>query len=140
MMGNVTEAEDVVQETYMKAHRALVAGQFDHRASVETWLYRIAVRTALDSRRKRKHVVLDDEAVDQAAWVSPGQLEARQALREIESWLGQLPEDQRTVLVLKVMEDLSSKEIAEILQCSEGAVEQRLVRARQALRDKGNGP
>lgn len=136
IVGNMVEAEDVVQETYVKAHRAISEGKFDHRAKVETWLYRIAVHAALDARRRRKTKELSDDQVPNAAWEPFAQLEARQALIELDDWLRQLPEEQRVVLVLKAVDDLSTKEIAEILQCSEGAVEQRLVRARQSLRDK----
>jgi RNA polymerase sigma-70 factor (ECF subfamily) len=56
-------------------------------------------------------------------------------LRELSSFLSRLPDEQRSALVLRAMEGLSNREIAEILGCSEGAVEQRLVRARAALRD-----
>ena len=64
--------------------------------------------------------------------------EARLALRELDRWLGELPAEQRTVLVLRFVEGLTSAEVAEILGCSEGAVEQRLVRARASLRQRGN--
>jgi RNA polymerase sigma-70 factor (ECF subfamily) len=136
IVGTVVEAEDVVQEAYVKAHRAISEGKFDHRAKVETWLYSIALHSALDARRRHKHKELNEDQAPEAAWEPIAQLEARQALLELDDWLSELPEEQRVVLVLKAVDDLTTKEISEIVQCSEGAVEQRLVRARQALRDK----
>lgn len=137
MLGNMADAEDVVQEAYVKAYRSLLEGQFDRRAKVETWLYRIVVNAAIDARRKRtRREPATDAAEDVAGADSP--VEARLALAEIADWLGALPADQQAALVLKVVEGRESAEIAEILGCSEGAVEQRLVRARAALRQRRN--
>jgi RNA polymerase sigma-70 factor (ECF subfamily) len=143
LLGSVPDAEDVVQEAYVKAYRALAAGQFDGRSRVTTWLHRIVVNATPDAKRSRKHAPRPLESREQlgepgepgfdgAAWS-----EARLALRELAAWLGALPEDQQVVLVLKAVEELSSAEIAEIVGCSEGAVEQRLVRARATLRKMG---
>jgi RNA polymerase sigma-70 factor (ECF subfamily) len=133
--GSVTEAEDVVQEAYIKAHRALVEGRFDGRSRVDTWLHRIVVNTALDARRKHKHdakLPLDDAAVAEHG----ASADEIVALRELAGWLDELPDDQRTALLLKSVEGMSSAEIADVLGCSEGAVEQRLVRARATLRQR----
>jgi RNA polymerase sigma-70 factor (ECF subfamily) len=137
IVGSVTEAEDVVQEAYVKAYRALVEGQFDARSSVSTWLHRIVVNAALDARRKRKRD--PEDAIDsQTAPPAAGSAEQAVALRELADWLAELPEDQRTALLLKTVEGMSSAEIAAVLGCSEGAVEQRLVRARAALRQRAS--
>lgn len=141
LLGSVADAEDVVQEAYVKAYRSLVAGRVDGRSKVSTWLHRIVLNAALDARRARKRApptraeVLSEPSVDGAA-----SSEARVALRELAEWLGALPEEQQVVVVLRAVEQLSSAEIAEILRCSEGAVEQRLVRARAALRKMGADP
>jgi RNA polymerase sigma-70 factor (ECF subfamily) len=139
MLGNVTDAEDVVQEAYVKAYRSLVDGQFDRRAKVETWLYRIVVNATIDARRKRarRRPALEIEE-DTTLPLQEGEppAEARLALTELSEWLGELPADQQAALVLKAVEGRESAEIAEILGCSEGAVEQRLVRARAALRQR----
>jgi RNA polymerase sigma-70 factor, ECF subfamily len=136
MLGNMADAEDVVQEAYVKAYRSLLDGQFDRRAKVETWLYRIVVNAAIDARRKRarRETNLEMEMAEDMATAGVSPIEARLALAEIADWLGALPADQQAALVLKVVEGRESAEIAEILGCSEGAVEQRLVRARAALR------
>jgi RNA polymerase sigma-70 factor, ECF subfamily len=157
MLGNVADAEDVVQEAYVKAYRSLLAGQFDGRARVDTWLYRIVVNGAIDAKRKRKRSVESvasvasnasseprapgkasrgiDEMID-PGWEGATSAEARLALNELVDWLSDLPPDQHAVLVLKAVEGKSSAEVAEILGISEGAVEQRLVRARATLRKR----
>ena len=136
IMGSVTEAEDVVQEAYVKAYRALVDGRFDARSRVETWLHRIVVNSALDARRKRKHEAGNAASGDVAMGGVGGSAEEAVALRELAVWLDELPEDQRMALLLKSVEGMSSAEIAEVLGCSEGAVEQRLVRARATLKER----
>jgi RNA polymerase sigma-70 factor (ECF subfamily) len=132
VLGDPGEAEDAVQESFVKAHQALVSGRFDGRSSVETWLYRIVTRTAVDaarrgSRRKRLRDALEVEP-------QASSIEAHLALRELSAWLVELPKDQHAALLLQAVEGFSSAEVAEILECSEGAVEQRLVRARATLR------
>lgn len=135
IMGSVTEAEDVVQDAYVKAYNALAGGQFDGRSSVTTWLHRIVVNASVDARRKRKHD--PDKQVDSQVPARAGaSAEEAVALRELADWLGELPEDQRTALLLKTVEGMSSAEIGAVLGCSEGAVEQRLVRARASLRQR----
>jgi RNA polymerase sigma-70 factor, ECF subfamily len=134
MLGNVADAEDVVQDAYMKAYQAIVGGQFDRRSRVETWLYRIVVNATIDAKRKRRRVAADE--LSDVAVEGGSSAEATVALRELADWLGELPEEQQAALVLKSVEGMSSAEIAQVLECSEGAVEQRLVRARAALRER----
>ena len=139
MLGSLADAEDVVQEAYVKAYQALIAGQFDGRSSPETWLYRIVTNGSIDALRKRaRRKLTSDEAVD-PGFDGVASAEARLALVEIEDWLGQLPPDQRATVTLKALEGLTSSEVAKIMECSEGAVEQRLVRARATLRKLREG-
>jgi len=135
MMGSTADAEDVLQEAYVKAYRALVDGRFDGRAQVATWLYRVVTNTALDAmRRKAVRPAGSDEGLEAAP--QSGAVESHLALRELSEWLAELPPEQRVALVLKSVEGFSTPEIAEILGVSEGAVEQRLVRARAMLRKR----
>jgi RNA polymerase sigma-70 factor (ECF subfamily) len=141
ILGSVSEGEDVVQDAYVKAYRSLVAGRFDGRATVMTWLHRIVLNATLDARRAREREPSAlSEAAPEPAWDGAASGEARVALRELAAWLGALTEEQHLVLLLKAVEEFSSAEIADILGCSEGAVEQRLVRARAALRAMGADP
>ncbi len=133
MLGSVADAEDVVQEAYTKAYRALAAGEFDDRSNVTTWLYRIVTNQAIDALRSRARRPKPTDTADERA-TDLASADQHLALAELAAWMGELPPEQRATLVLKAVEGLTSPEIAEILQCSEGAVEQRLVRARAALR------
>jgi RNA polymerase sigma-70 factor, ECF subfamily len=137
MLGSAADGEDVVQEAFVKAYRSLSAGQFDFRSSIRTWLYRIVTHSAIDALRARgRHKPALDDHMVEASMDGTALAEARLALLELTEWLDALPPDQRAAIVLKAVEGLTTPEIADILECSEGAVEQRLVRARVTLRDK----
>lgn len=140
MLGDETEAEDVLQEAYVRAFDALVEGRFDARSGAFTWLYRIVANAALDamrSRKRRRARFEGETQTEHAEEVATAErIEARAALREISAVLEQLPPDQRAAIVLKELEGMSSAEVAEVMNCSIGAVEQRLVRARATLRTR----
>lgn len=138
MLGSVVDAEDVVQEAYVKAYRSLMTGEFDGRANVSTWLYRIVTNQAIDAMRSRARRPKPTDTADEST-SDLASAEQKMALTELSDWMSDLPPDQRAALVLKAVEGLTSPEIAEVLQCSEGAVEQRLVRARAALRKRSEG-
>ncbi|HEY5959063.1 MAG TPA: RNA polymerase sigma factor [Polyangiaceae bacterium] len=139
MLGNVTDAEDLVQEGYLRALRALQEQKFDGRSSVETWLHRIVANLAVDQLRARKRrapvVESNDEMlVDTRA----NSADTRLALRELDQLMSCLAAEQRVALILSAMEGFSNAEIAQMMDCTEGSVEQRLVRARATLRQKRN--
>ena len=138
MLGNVADAEDLVQEAFIKAHRALMERQFDGRSSVETWLYRIVTNLCLDQLRSRKRRGRSVKECDEMMVEDGNSAEARLALRELDGWMSDLAAEQRVALVLSAFEGFSNVEIAKMMGCSEGSVEQRLVRARTALRQKRN--
>ena len=134
MTGSLADAEDVVQEAYVKAYKALQADKFDRRSKFETWLYRIVTNGSIDALRGRaRRRTASDEAIE-PEFDGLASAEARVALAELRDFLAELPPEQRAAVTLKALEGLTSAEVAEILECSEGAVEQRLVRARAALR------
>lgn len=133
LSGSTNDAEDVLQEAYVKAFNALQEQRFDGRSSVQTWLYRIVSNAAIDATRRRKARPVsnpDDAEPREDSSVDP---EGRMALRELDEWLSELSVEQRSVLILRAVEGFSTVETAEILGCSEGAVEQRLIRARANL-------
>ncbi len=134
ILGDLSEAEDVVQDSYVKTYQALTSGGFDGRSAIETWLYRVVVNASVDERRRRGRRPVPTETLGEIAWDGRPSAEARVALTELSDWLADLPADQHAAIVLKCVEGLSSTEVAQTLGCSEGAVEQRLVRARAALR------
>ncbi len=136
IMGSLADAEDVVQEAYVKAYRSLAHGQFDRRSRVETWLYRIVVNASIDAKRSRARAPTPTDTLADVAWDGAASAEARIALSELSDLLSALPEDQSAALVLKSVEGFSSAEIGAIMGRAEGAVEQLLVRARAALKKR----
>lgn len=136
IIGSVSEAEDVVQDAYVKAYQALTSGRFEQRASVKTWLRHIVTNTAIDALRSRARRPVPSETVAESGWDGEAGAEAHMALAELNDLLGALPPDQRAAVVLQSVEGHAVAEIATIMGCSEGAVEQRLVRARATLRER----
>jgi RNA polymerase sigma-70 factor, ECF subfamily len=142
-----SEAEDIVQETYVKAFARL--GAFRGEAKLSTWLTRIAVNEALDRLRSRKPEVdlrlvdgpgakLDDAAFAlTAAPASPEQSAARSEIRGlVESAVDALPETFRIVFVMRDIEEMSIDETAAHLGLKPETVKTRLHRARRLLRDR----
>jgi RNA polymerase sigma-70 factor, ECF subfamily len=140
------EAEDVLQETYVRAFSALA--QFEGRARWATWITRIAVNEALARVRRRGRFVerdvadimedgsMDERSVsDRAPLPGPAQqAEVRELAAFVERAVDELPDSYRTVFVLREVEELSTAETAECLAVSEELVKVRLHRARTELR------
>ena len=137
VLGSREEALDVLQDAYVRAFDALVEGSFDGRSRVSSWLYRVVMNASLDAlrARRRRPTVPLPEAEPEASGDSA---EVRVALAELGRMLDLLPADQRAALVLRELEGLSNAEVAEVLETSEGAIEQRLMRARATLRRRSN--
>ena len=133
LTGDVDEAEDVLQDAYVRAYQALSKRRFDSRSGVETWLYRIVVNTALDALRARRRIRSRPENPPLRS-LDSAQVEARIALRELADWVRALSPEQRTAILLKELEGLTAAEVAAAMGRSQGAVEQYLVRARAILR------
>jgi RNA polymerase sigma-70 factor, ECF subfamily len=139
MLGSRAEAEDVAQETFLRAHRALA--EFRGEARLGTWLYAIASRLCLNrlASGARRHEHRDEAALlrlpatsgDAVAALERGELEA--ALHEA---IAGLPEERRIVVVLRDLEGLAYEEIAEVLGLQLNTVRSRLHRARLDLKAK----
>jgi RNA polymerase sigma-70 factor, ECF subfamily len=136
IVGDMAEAEDVVQESYIGAYQALAQGRFDGRAHLSTWLRRIVINQAIDALRSRRRRPLLDNTQAEIGWEGVMSVESRLALVEVADLMNGLVPEQRAALTLSVLEGMSNSEIADAMGCSEGAVEQRLVRARIALRQR----
>lgn len=132
LCGDLAEAEDALQEAYVDAYRALREGRWDGRSKVETWLYRIVTNAGIDALRRRREQKGSEAREPRFDGLIAA--EARVALRELDGMLEDVAAPDRAALVLVAVEGLSAKAAAEALGCSEGAIEQRLVRARAALR------
>lgn len=146
ILGNPQDAEDVLQETFIKAFRHLT--DFDGRSKLSTWLYRIATNEALMVLRHRKINPLsidepDDEAQDEQEpmqimdWccLPEREMMSAEARKHLDSAIDQLPYSLRVVFLLREIEGLSTQETADVLNLSETAVKTRLSRARLRLRE-----
>lgn len=146
LLGDGEAARDATQEVFLKAYKS--AAGFKPQGKVSTWLYRIAVNHCFNRLRRRKllrflsfgELAKSSEEGDELE-VDPAdeRPDAEVALASRERWqatrsaIDALPENQRSVLVLAKFEGLSYKEIAQVLEITEGAVESRLVRAMRTL-------
>jgi RNA polymerase sigma-70 factor (ECF subfamily) len=149
MLGNLQDAEDVLQNTFLNALMHL--SSFEGRSTVSTWLYRIAANEALMLiRRKKPEVSLEssENASPQEAVgnLKPGQftdwstlpeeeLLSSESKRILDSTIQTLPESLRIVFILRDIEGLSIKETADVLDLTETNVKTRLLRARLFLRE-----
>jgi RNA polymerase sigma-70 factor, ECF subfamily len=139
VLRNHHDAEDVAQETFLRFLR-----QRKHWPEIRdrrAWLAKVAWRAALDRKRSPAGVALDDaaEAVGRLRADGAGVDEiaaSRQMMSLVGRLVGSLPHDLREALILSTTEELTSAEIAEVLGIQEGAVRNRLFRAREILRQK----
>jgi RNA polymerase sigma-70 factor (ECF subfamily) len=146
MLADENEAEDVLQQTFLKAYRAMP--NFEGRSSLNTWLYRIAMNESLMTIRKRtkaEQELPSDDPGDEEDF-HPRQLEdwcclpeeeflSTESKRVMKSAVDQLSTALRQVFVLRDIEGLSVRDTAETLNISEEAVKVRLLRARLKLRE-----
>ena len=146
MLANPQDAEDVLQNTFLKAMQALPS--FEGRSSLSTWLYRIAANEALMTIRRQKPEVEitlqgNDEYDEElpltqfADWccLPEAELMSSEAKRHLDKAIHQLPEKLRMVFILRDIEGLSIYETSEALDLTETAVKTRLLRARLKLRE-----
>jgi RNA polymerase sigma-70 factor (ECF subfamily) len=137
MLGNATEAEDVTQETFVRAFTQLATYKSSHKFS--TWLLSIASHLAIDQLRRRRFLALPLDDVPFLEWiVDVGVSPEQSALRgeqhdEIQIYLQRLPSKYRAVIVLRYWYDFSYEEIATTLNLTPALVKARLHRARELL-------
>jgi len=137
MLSNVTEAEDVTQEVFVRAYTQLATYKPAHKFS--TWLLSIASHLAIDQLRRRRFLALPLEDVPFLEWITDlGAGPEQSALvgeqqDEIQAYLGRLHSKYRSVIVLRYWYDLSYEEIATALNLTPALVKARLHRARELL-------
>jgi len=141
---NPAEAEDIAQDAFIKAYRALP--QFRGDSAFYTWLYRIAINTAKNAVVSRDRSPIDfdldlqntDESYEMQGRLKDSETPEALALTEeirttVNSAIDALPEDLRTAIVLRELEGLSYEEIADAMACPVGTVRSRIFRAREAI-------
>ncbi len=147
MMRDQTEVEDVVQESFIKAYRAL--HNFRGDSAFYTWLYRIGINTAknyLVSLGRKPQVIQDVEIEDVENFEGGDEMRSmetpetamatKQIAQTVNDAVAGLPEDLRTAITLRELEGLSYEEIAAIMQCPIGTVRSRIFRARETIASK----
>lgn len=146
MVQNPEDAREITQDAFIKAFKSLDRFRFD--ASFYTWLYRITVNLTIDFRRrmaKRRADQFDETRMqkDEAGGAAHGHVEGSPSKRlerkrladQIQAAIDQLPADQRTAIMLRELEGLSYREIAETMECAEGTVMSRLFYGRKKLQE-----
>ncbi len=147
MLNQQQDAEDVLQETFVKAYRGLKS--FDGRSKLSTWLFRIATNEALMIiRRKHPETVSIDEPIETEEgeqepvqiidWccLPENELLSEESREKLDAAVQKLPERLKVVFLLRDINDLSTHETAEVLGLSDTAVKTRLSRARLKLREE----
>jgi len=142
-----TEVEDVTQEAFIKAYRALPTFRGD--SAFYTWLYRIGINTAKNylvamGRRAPTTTNIDSEEAegfedgDQLRDLNTpeDELASKQVAETVNQTLGELPEELKTAITLREIEGLSYEDIANIMNCPIGTVRSRIFRAREAIAEK----
>jgi RNA polymerase sigma-70 factor, ECF subfamily len=148
MLRDPTEAEDIAQETFIRAFQSLPS--FRGVSSFQTWLYRIAGNLAIDCARRRKRRDHQSMSLDEPVGAEDGEMvrelpdpghgpegtaEASEIQREVLKAVAELSPKLRPVLVLYDLQGLSYQDIAEILNCPLGTVKSRLFNARAQLKE-----
>jgi RNA polymerase sigma-70 factor, ECF subfamily len=144
MVRDPAEVEDVTQEAFIKAYRALPAFRGD--SAFYTWLYRIAINTAKNylvalGRRAPTTTEFDHEDAEnfeeaealRDAATPESELHGKQIASTVNRAMDALPEDLRTAITLREIEGLSYEEIASLMNCPIGTVRSRIFRAREAI-------
>lgn len=136
MTGDMADAEDATQETFIIVHRALP--RFRGEAAPATWVYRIALRVAARARKRRRRraglPLAREHAEDLAASPDPDHVQAKDEVLRVRAALADLSPDHRAVISLFAIDGLSHEEIAEVLGVPVGTVWSRLHAARKKLK------
>lgn len=139
LLHNKEDAEEITQDVFLKVYRSLPG--FNKKSAFSTWLYRLTINTCLNFLRKKKnkHFWTDLSAIFQLG-TKEASAEARMINKanddQIKRAIDHLPHKQRLAFVLTKYEELPQKQVAAIMELSEGAVEQLVSRAKNNLRKK----
>jgi len=147
MVRDSAEIEDITQESFIKAYRALP--QFRGESAFYTWLYRIGVNTAknyLVARGRRAPTSTEYSSEDAEGFEDAGllrdiatpeaELQTKQIANAVNKAVDALPEELRTAITLREIEGLSYEEISQMMECPIGTVRSRIFRAREAIAEK----
>jgi RNA polymerase sigma-70 factor (ECF subfamily) len=139
---NAEDAEDILQETFIKAYRSLDKFDYRNSTSFSPWLYRIGINCSIDYLRRHKKGKEKYRDIDDIDNISSGNSDSdpehtrrkREIREKIDQTLNRLSARQRMIFILRHYQEFSTKEIAEYLKCTEGSVKKQLFRAVQAIK------
>jgi RNA polymerase sigma-70 factor (ECF subfamily) len=149
MLGNIQEAEDVVQDTFLRVYTNL--GKYDPAQKFSTWIYRIGTNLCIDLLRKRKRKqkisldanLYDSESTDGYAVLPSDENEQpdhrlvlSETKRQVQEAVDSLPEQYKSIVILRYLHDMSLQEISEVLDMPVTTIKTRLHRGREYLRGK----
>lgn len=145
LVGNKDEAEDLTQDVFLKIFKS--ARHFKHRSKVSTWIYRIAINLSLNHLRRKKYQqwfsLNDTSSSKEPVFIEivssdcpESAFNAQEQEKIVQKAINELPPDQRVAVMLQRYDGLSCQEIAAIAECSIGAVQARLHRAKKNLYQK----
>ena len=139
---NKEDAEDILQETFIKAYHSLNKFKAQNNTNFSSWLYRIGINASIDHLRKNKmkkdNYIDSDSLPNSSSEDGFSQPEHVNRIKEIRTkldlTLNQLPKGQRMVFILRHYQQMSVKEIADYMKCTEGSVKKQLFRAFQMIK------
>jgi len=135
---NPSDAKDIAQEVFIKIHKN--AGKFKRKSSLNTWIYRITVNTAINHINKRKRLKtneLNDSNNRQLDFSHPGiLLEQKEKAQALFKAIKTLPDHQKTAFILSFVEGLPRQEVADIMNKTLKSIEALLMRAKSNLRQQ----
>ncbi|MFD2673403.1 RNA polymerase sigma factor SigW [Marinicrinis sediminis] len=147
MLGNAQEAEDVVQETFIRVYKNIK--RYDPTHKFSTWIYRIGTNLCIDRLRKRKFTAYsldadqsDGEGMDGYSVLAAkdplpeDQLTLSETQQQIREAISKMPEKYRSVIILRYLEDMSLQEISEVLDMPVTTIKTRVHRGREYLRKR----
>ncbi len=141
---NIEDAEEITQDVFVKVFQH--SKDFKQEADIKTWIYRITINQSLDyikSKQRKKRSFWSNIIGSKDSEINPSlsdfnhpglEMENKEALKELMRKIYQLPEQQKTAIILLKIEDLSQREVAQIMNLSEGAIESLFQRAKSTLK------
>ena len=136
MTKNPHDAQDLVQEAFIKVYQQL--GKYEAKGSFSSWLYRVAINHCMDEFRKKRYKIAQ-VAINEEQVVNPNHPEViflkKEKSRQLERLIATLPEDERMIILLRYVNELSYDEISELIEVPLSTVRNKLHRAKKKMRD-----
>jgi RNA polymerase sigma-70 factor (ECF subfamily) len=136
MTKNPEDAQDLVQEAFIKVYNQL--RRFDGKGSFSSWMYRVAINHCMDEFRKKRYQMKQIE-VNEDKIINPNHPEIiflkKEKSRQLERLIGTLPEDERMIILLRYVNELSYDEICNLIDVPLSQVRNKLHRAKKKMRD-----